>query len=63
MSNEILFYIGKLNAKDLKLNVQLFDNEQNYKKVKKMAGYNWMKNQLDKRFSFKDIENELGAMD
>ena len=32
---EILFYIGKLNAKDLKLNVQLFDNEQNYKKVKK----------------------------
>ncbi len=31
---EILFYIGKLNAKDLKLNVQLFDNEKNYKKVK-----------------------------
>ena len=24
---EILFYIGKLNAKDLKLNVKLFDNE------------------------------------
>ena len=31
---EILFFIGKLNAKDLKLNVQLFDNEKNYNKVK-----------------------------
>ena len=31
---EILFFIGKLNAKDLKLNVQLFDNEENYNKVK-----------------------------
>ena len=31
---EILFYIGKLNAKDLKLNVDLFDDEKNYNKVK-----------------------------
>ena len=32
---EILFYTGKLNAKDLKLNVQLFNDEENYKKVKR----------------------------
>ena len=31
---EILFYIGKLNAKDLKLNVKLFDHEENFEKVK-----------------------------
>ena len=31
---EILFYIGKLNAKDLKLNVNLFDERENYEKVK-----------------------------
>ena len=31
---EIAFYIGKLNAKDLKLNVNLFDVEKNYNKVK-----------------------------
>jgi outer membrane protein len=31
---EILFYIGKLNAKDLKLNVNLFDDRENYEKVK-----------------------------
>ncbi|MEL0245848.1 MAG: TolC family protein [Alphaproteobacteria bacterium] len=31
---EILFYIGKLNAKDLKLNVNLFDEKENYEKVK-----------------------------
>ncbi len=31
---EILFLIGKLNAKDLKLNVKLFDAEKNYNKVR-----------------------------
>ena len=31
---EILFLIGKLNAKDLKLNVNLFDPEKNYNKVR-----------------------------
>ena len=32
---EVLFFIGKLNAKDLNLNVEIFDNEENYNKVKR----------------------------
>ena len=28
------FHIGKLNARDLKLNVNLFDEKENYNKVK-----------------------------
>tara|TARA_B100000287_G_C20673566_1_gene794332 strand:- start:4736 stop:6097 length:1362 start_codon:yes stop_codon:yes gene_type:complete len=32
---KLLFHIGNLNAKDLKLNVNLFDEEENYNKVKK----------------------------
>ncbi len=31
---ELLFYLGKLNAKDLNLNVVLFDDEKNYNAVK-----------------------------
>ncbi len=31
---ELLFYLGKLNAKDLNLNVTLFDDEKNYNEVK-----------------------------
>ncbi|MBF91913.1 MAG: hypothetical protein CMP34_03800 [Rickettsiales bacterium] len=31
---EILFYLGKLNAKNLKLDVELFDEKENYNKVK-----------------------------
>ena len=31
---EVLFHLGKLNAKDLKLNVILFDDERNYNEVK-----------------------------
>ena len=31
---ELLFYLGKLNAKDLNLNVILFDDEKNYNSVK-----------------------------
>ncbi len=31
---EILFHLGKLNAKGLKLNVTLFDDEKNYNEVK-----------------------------
>ena len=32
---EVMFFIGKLNAKDLRLNVEIFDDEKNYNKVKK----------------------------
>ena len=32
---EVMFFIGKLNAKDLSLNVEIFDDEKNYNKVKK----------------------------
>ena len=32
---EVMFFIGKLNAKDLNLNVEIFDDEKNYNKVKK----------------------------
>ena len=32
---EILFFTGKLNAKDLNLNVEMFDDQKNYNKVKK----------------------------
>ena len=32
---KLLFHIGNLNARDLKLNVNLFDEEKNYNKVKK----------------------------
>ena len=35
---EILFYLGKLNAKNLKLDVELFDEKENYNKVK----YKWL---------------------
>ena len=31
---KLLFHIGKLNARDLKLNVNLFDEKENYNKVK-----------------------------
>ena len=31
---ELLFHLGKLNAKDLNLNVILFDDEKNYNSVK-----------------------------
>ena len=31
---EIIFHLGKLNAKDLNLNVALFDDEKNYNEVK-----------------------------
>ncbi len=31
---EILFHLGKLNAKDLDLDVELFDDQSNFKKVK-----------------------------
>ena len=31
---ELLFHLGKLNAKDLNLNVVLFDDEKNYNSVK-----------------------------
>ena len=31
---EILFHTGNLNAKNLKLNVNLFDEEKNFNKVK-----------------------------
>ncbi len=32
---EVMFFTGKLNAKDLSLNVEIFDDEKNYNKVKK----------------------------
>ena len=32
---EVMCFIGKLNAKDLNLNVEIFDDEKNYNKVKK----------------------------
>ncbi len=32
---EVMFFIGKLNAIDLSLNVEIFDDEKNYNKVKK----------------------------
>ena len=32
---EVMFFIGKLNAKDLSLNVEIFDDKKNYNKVKK----------------------------
>ena len=32
---EILFFTGKLNARDLNLNVEMFDDQKNYNKVKK----------------------------
>ena len=32
---KLIFHIGNLNARDLKLNVNLFDEEENYNKVKK----------------------------
>ena len=35
---EILFYLGKLNAKNLALDVELFDEKENYNKVK----YKWL---------------------
>ncbi len=31
---EILFHLGKLNAKDLNLDVELFDDQENFRKVK-----------------------------
>ena len=31
---EILFHLGKLNAKDLSLNVKLFDDQQNFREIK-----------------------------
>ena len=32
---EVMFFTGKLNAKDLSLNIEIFDDEKNYNKVKK----------------------------